>query len=128
MLKEQPIIIVYQRNLEVTPAMKDKRLFLYFEGVNSAADVFINYKTVGQHYGGYTTFCLEITDYVKSGNNDLEVWVWYSVDKLSQIDSKNLFPHTKPKSTEYNCFFSVFFVVAELHYGRYHIQDADTSV
>ena len=65
---------VYQRNLEVTPEMEGRRLFLYFEGVNSVADVFMNKKTVGQHKGGYTAFCLEITDYVKAGDNLLEVW------------------------------------------------------
>lgn len=26
-------MMIYQRNLAITPAMKDKRLFLYFEGV-----------------------------------------------------------------------------------------------
>jgi Beta-galactosidase/beta-glucuronidase len=68
-------MMVYQRSLEITPAMEDKRLFLYFEGVNSVADVFVNRKTVGQHSGGYTAFCIEITDYVTKGNNELEVWV-----------------------------------------------------
>ena len=68
-------MMVYQRNLEVTAEMKDKRLFLYFEGVNSAADVFVNRRTVGQHFGGYTAFCVEITEHVISGNNALEVWV-----------------------------------------------------
>lgn len=68
-------MMVYKRNLEINPGMKDKRLFLYFEGVNSVADVFVNRRTVGQHYGGYTAFCLEITDYVTPGDNELEVWV-----------------------------------------------------
>lgn len=67
--------MVYSRMLEVTPQMTGKRLFLYFEGVNSVADVFVNRQTVGQHKGGYTAFCLEITDYVKAGSNDLQVWV-----------------------------------------------------
>ncbi|NDW11485.1 glycoside hydrolase family 2 protein [Bacteroides sp. 214] len=68
-------MMVYKRPLEITPAMKGKRLFLYFEGVNSVADIFVNRQTVGQHHGGYTAFCLEITDYVTAGNNELEVWV-----------------------------------------------------
>ena len=68
-------MMVYQRPLVVTEAMKDKRLFLYFEGVNSAAQVFMNRRTVGEHLGGYTAFCIEITDEVKEGENLLEVWV-----------------------------------------------------
>lgn len=66
--------MVYRRSLPVTEEMNGKRLFLYFEGVNSAAQVFINRRTVGEHLGGYTAFCLEITDDVKSGENALEVW------------------------------------------------------
>ena len=68
-------MMVYKRTLTVTPEMEGKRLFLYFEGANSAADVFVNYRTVAHHLGGYTAFCTEITDYVKPGDNDLEVWV-----------------------------------------------------
>ena len=66
--------VVYQRPLEVTEEMDGKRLFLYFEGVNSAAQVFLNRRTIGEHLGGYTAFCLEITDQVKKGENLLEVW------------------------------------------------------
>lgn len=67
-------MMVYQRTLTVTPEMKGKRLFLYFDGVNSVADVFVNRQTVGQHKGGYTAFCFEITDFVDEGDNDLQVW------------------------------------------------------
>ena len=65
----------YQRNLNVTAEMRQKRLFLYFEGVNSVADVFINGKHCTNHKGGYTAFCIEITDKVSEGDNLLEVWV-----------------------------------------------------
>ena len=67
--------MVYQRPLNITEEMKGKRLFLYFEGVNSVAHVFMNRRTVGEHLGGYTAFCFEITDQVKPGENLLEVWV-----------------------------------------------------
>lgn len=67
--------MVYSRDINVTDAMRGKRLFLYFEGVNSVADVFINRRTAGSHHGGYTAFCIEITDMVHPGVNDLQVWV-----------------------------------------------------
>lgn len=67
-------LMIYKRTLDVTPDMKGKRLFLFFEGVNSAADVFVNYRTVAHHLGGYTAFCTEVTDIVKEGSNELEVW------------------------------------------------------
>ncbi|MBR5716106.1 MAG: glycoside hydrolase family 2 protein [Bacteroidales bacterium] len=65
---------VYNRTLTITPEMQGKRLFLYFEGVNSVASVFINRHIVGEHKGGYLAFCYEITDFVKPGDNLLEVW------------------------------------------------------
>ncbi len=68
-------MMVYRRDLEITPDMKDKRLFLYFEGVNSSATVLVNNISVGSHKGGYTAFCMEVTDYAKQGTNKLEVWV-----------------------------------------------------
>ena len=67
--------MVYSRNLQLDEsATNGKRVFLRFEGVNSVADVFVNRRTVGRHKGGYTAFCVEITDYVKAGGNDVQVW------------------------------------------------------
>ena len=65
---------VYNRTLTVTPEMQGKRLFIYFEGVNSVSTFFINRHLVGEHKGGYLAFCYEITDFVKPGDNLLEVW------------------------------------------------------
>lgn len=67
--------MVYKRKLQVSKDMlKNKRLFLRFEGVNSVADVFINRHSVGHHKGGYTAFTIEITDAVREGENTIEVW------------------------------------------------------
>ena len=66
--------MVYRRTLDITPAMQERRLFLYFEGVNSVADVYVNRRSACTHKGGYTAFCVEITGMVKPGKNALEVW------------------------------------------------------
>lgn len=108
-------MMVYKRQLEMTPEMKDKRLFLYFEGVNSAADVFVNYQTVGQHLGGYTAFCLEITDFVHEGDNSLEVWVSnaYRTDILPISGDFNIYGGIHRPChliiTEKNCISPVFY-------------------
>ncbi len=68
--------MVYTRSLNVSNEMlREHRVFLRFEGVNSVADVFVNRKTAGQHKGGYTAFCMEVTDLLHEGDNELEVWV-----------------------------------------------------
>lgn len=55
----------YSKNLKIGKKQKGKKLFLFFEGVNSYATVWVNGTEVGQHKGGRTTFTLDITDAVK---------------------------------------------------------------
>lgn len=68
-------MMVYQRRLDKTADMEGKRVFLYFEGINSVADIFINRRSAGSHEGGYTACCFEITDFLKNGENQIEIWV-----------------------------------------------------
>lgn len=60
----------YNRTLFARAEWANKRVFLYFGGANSVADVFINQKFVGEHKGGYTSFCLEITHLLNIGRNN----------------------------------------------------------
>ena len=55
----------YRKSLVINPDLRGKRLFLYFEGANQVADVFVNGRHAGQHVGGYTAFIFEITDSVQ---------------------------------------------------------------
>ncbi|MDX1545478.1 MAG: glycoside hydrolase family 2 TIM barrel-domain containing protein [Rhodothermales bacterium] len=54
----------YRRPLVLDEAVRGRRLFLYFEGANQVADVFVNGHHLGQHIGGYTAFVFDVTDYV----------------------------------------------------------------
>ena len=60
----------YLRTLFVPSEWQGKRLFLRFYGVQNVADVFVNGRHVGDHYGGYTAFAIEITDNVSYGSNN----------------------------------------------------------
>jgi len=74
---------IYEKKLFVPIVWKNKRLFLYFEGANSVAAVFVNHHFVTEHHGGYTAFCAEITGFVKPGaNNDIMV----QVSNASRLD------------------------------------------
>jgi len=64
---------IYEKTLNVLPEWQNKRLFLYFEGVNSVATVSVNHKLIQEHKGGYTAFCIEITGFVKPGNNMISI-------------------------------------------------------
>jgi len=84
----------YKRELSIDPAFAGKRLFLYFEGVNSVAGVYVNGNLVGEHVGGYTAFCYEITKYVVPGKvADLSVLVSnsYRTDVLPLSGDFNIY-------------------------------------
>ena len=82
----------YAYRLKLDIPAGEKRHFLYFEGVNSYCEMFVNYKYVTSHKGGYTAFCVEITDFVTPGQNDLELWVSnaYRSDVLPLIGDFNV--------------------------------------
>lgn len=73
----------YEKQLAIPAAYRGKRLFLRFEGANSVAQVFINQRWVGEHRGGYTAFCLEITDRVTYGQANL---LTVSVSNAATLD------------------------------------------
>ncbi len=55
----------YRRHLALADSLRRKRLFLYFEGVNQVATVYVNGAFAGRHRGGYTAFALDITTLVR---------------------------------------------------------------
>ncbi|HKX84846.1 MAG TPA: beta galactosidase jelly roll domain-containing protein, partial [Pyrinomonadaceae bacterium] len=61
----------YRRQLRVAKAHAGKRLFLYFEGANQVADVYVNGSQVGSHVGGYSAFAFDITPFVKPGDRNV---------------------------------------------------------
>ena len=66
----------YRKSLDI-PAhwISEKSVFLEFDGVFQAAEVFVNGKKAGVHEGGYNGFSIEITKYIHSGVNSLSVRV-----------------------------------------------------
>lgn len=52
-----------------------KRFYLYFEGANANADVYLNGTLLGRHQGGYTAFIFDATAARKDGDNVLAVKV-----------------------------------------------------
>lgn len=64
----------YRNRLETRPEWEGKQVFLFFEGVGSYADIWVNGNYAGGHKGGRTCFQTEITEFLrKTGYN--EVWV-----------------------------------------------------
>ena len=59
----------YQTDLDLTKLESGKRVFLRFNAVGTAAEVFLDQQSIGSHLGGYSAFAFEITDRVKAGSS-----------------------------------------------------------
>jgi len=65
----------YRKNLRIEKEWISKNLELEFDGVFQVAEIYINGKKVGEHQGGYTGFTVNISKYVKQGDNSLAIKV-----------------------------------------------------
>lgn len=48
--------------------LKDKCIYLIFDGVNSICDVILNGMQIGHHEGGYSRFIIDITNQIQESN------------------------------------------------------------
>ena len=90
----------YTRKIECDPK-PGERILLHFGGVDFRTMVFIGHDEVTDvpHEGGQNPFTLDITDYVKKGENELTVCVWDPTDDFINSRGKQCF---KPAG----CFYT----------------------
>lgn len=60
----------YRKVFTLDESLKDKRVFLHFEGVSSVATVYINGRYLTRHKGAYSAFAFEITNSIKWGEQN----------------------------------------------------------
>jgi len=67
----------YERTIDIPADWEGrKRVFVRFEAASSVAKTYINKNLLGEHRGGFTAFCYELTDYLKYGSkNELRLQV-----------------------------------------------------
>ncbi len=64
----------YKRDIEITEEQLKDRAFLIFGAVDFHAEIYVNGEKAGEHFGGYTSFEVEISKYLKAGKNILKVY------------------------------------------------------
>jgi len=75
----------YRKNFTIPDSEKDKKIYIYFEGVYNHSEVFINGISVGKRPNGYISFMYDLTPYLKFGQeNILSVKVDHSLDRDSR--------------------------------------------
>jgi beta-galactosidase len=55
----------YKKVIYVPASWKEKQAYIFFEGVNQVANIYINGKPAGEHVGGYTAFRFRINDLIQ---------------------------------------------------------------
>ncbi len=58
----------YAKSFEKTDLPETDRYYLEINGANSSADVYLNGENLAHHDGGYSTWRVDITDYIKNEN------------------------------------------------------------
>lgn len=69
----------YKKTLNIEEKNKGKRYLLYFGGVYENVVLWVNGMKIGSHKYGYSSFKMDITDAVQSGDNELLMRVDNSV-------------------------------------------------
>lgn len=76
----------YRSSIKLNSEDASKKVFIEFEAVSLDAQVFVNGKLAGTHQGGYTSFNIDITNFVKFGaTNTIAV-------RADNTNNKNIAP------------------------------------
>lgn len=62
--KDYQFVSLYRRHFRLPNALRDRRVFVDFGGVMTAATVYLNGQRLGEHGGGYTPFSFELTPHI----------------------------------------------------------------
>jgi beta-galactosidase len=106
----------YQKKFTVSNS-KNKKVFLYFEGVMQEADVWINDQKVANHKGGYLPFSVDITNFLKSTGNTIKV-------KVNNLDNPDFLPGKPIKDLDFNFYGGIYRNVSLITTDKLYITNA----
>lgn len=79
----------YHRAVDVPAAWEGKMILLNFGAVDYVSSIYVNGELAGRHYGGSSSFSVDITRYVKAGETaDVVVWVQDDLRSGTQTGGK----------------------------------------
>ena len=83
-------ILWYRTKFNVPSTFRKNNILLHFEAVDWSAEVYLNGVKIGTHQGGYDPFTFDITSFIKSTDQILELRVTDPVDKGPQPRGKQV--------------------------------------
>lgn len=91
----------YGKSIDVSKPTDSKRVILHFGAVDYRAVLYVNGSRVGEHSGGYTSFCFDITDYLNTGKNYISLCVYDDTRSTQQPSGKQ-----SPRYNSFGCFYT----------------------
>lgn len=108
---------VYRKDFEL-PDAKNKKVFLYFEGVMHEAEIIVNGKRIFHHVGGYLPFTLDITGFINSRKpNTITV-------KTNNLDNPEIPPGKPLDELDFNFYGGIYRNVYLITTSKLHISEA----
>ena len=88
----------YRKQLFVDKSQEGRQAVIYFEGANQEVQCYLNGQFVGEHKGGYTRFCFDITSHLR-----------YGQENLFAIYVNNVYnPNIPPLSADFTFFGGIY--------------------
>ena len=88
----------YRKQLFIDKSQEGRRAMIYFEGANQEVRFYLNGQFVGEHKGGYTRFCFDITSHLR-----------YGQENLFAIYVNNVYnPNIPPLSADFTFFGGIY--------------------
>ena len=87
--------LYYRRKFTLPEGFNRGRVLLHIGAADQVADVFVNGKEAGHHEGGYEAFSFDITDFLKEGENALEVICKDDLNNQSYPYGKQVLPEKR---------------------------------
>ena len=88
----------YRKQLFIDKSQEGRRAVIYFEAANQEVRFYLNGQFVGEHKGGYTRFCFDITPHLR-----------YGQENLFAIYVNNVYnPNIPPLSADFTFFGGIY--------------------
>ena len=114
-LRQWQGVCYYKKQFIAKNTWKDQICYIEFEGAMQLADIWFNGKHINQHAGGYTPFVIDITDYLKWGDQN---------EILVRLDNRNnpLIPPGKPlEDLDFNYYGGIYRDVNFIVKNKIHV-------
>ncbi len=92
--------------------LKDKCIYLIFDGVNSVCDVILNGMQIGHHEGGYSRFIIDITDQIQESNT--------LIVKVSNKTADYIYPTTADFTFYGGIYRNVYLEICDKHHLKFN--------